>query len=513
MSRFKKFIFSITDYDLYHIIKIFGIKITFKKKNRKNKPPKSDIDAIVWWIPFKNLRNAIRNIYYEYKNSFNEINHENKLRQEFLNGRIDEIENHIKDFVDYKIKNNNVQFYYMFNKYKEELLKQKVKNGKKIKVIFLVNYISKFGVETIYYSMLESKIFEPYILVVHPRDNLFEENQIYFKEALENYNIFKERGYRTLFAYNMENMKAINIDDFKPDIVFINNPKMSQLSIFKNMNINLKYLTCYINYSINVVNQDNYHYRNESINTCYKMFAETYYCYKKHMNINGGFNTVLTGYPKLDDYKKDIKECVIPKKIDNGKKIVIYAPHWSIRVSDNLATFHLYHKYFFNLLKKNPNINFVFKPHPDLIYRIIDSKIMDIEYYENYIKEWDNSDNGIYIYDGEYIDLFKKSCCLITDSGSFIAEYLPSENPCIYLINPEKENLIENTFNDLAKPIVNSYYLCYNEEDINKYFNEVIINGNDYMKDKRINLIKDSFINIGSAGKTITEYLSDIFIK
>lgn len=33
------------------------------------------------------------------------------------------------------------------------------------------------------------------------------------------------------------------------------------------------------------------------------------------------------------------------------------------------------------------------------------------------------------------------------------------------------------------------------------------------MKDKRINLIKDSFINIGSAGKTITEYLRDIFIN
>lgn len=107
MSRFKKFIFSITDYDLYHIIKIFGIKITFKKKPRKeNKPTKSNIDIIVWWIPIKNLRNAIRNIYYEYKNSFNE----NKLRQEFLNSRIQEIENHI-----YEYKNNLNYFVNRFN--------------------------------------------------------------------------------------------------------------------------------------------------------------------------------------------------------------------------------------------------------------------------------------------------------------------------------------------------------------------------------------------------------------
>lgn len=469
----------------YIIIKILFIKISIRKKSSKY-----DIDFVAQWIPFRSLRDAIKNIYYE------------------INRKLD---NNTKYF------NANMQYsFYNFNKYKEELLKQKSKNGEKIKVIFLIPESAKFGMESIYYSMLESEIFDPYILVVHPRDNFFDENQTYFKEAVESYNLFKERGYRTLFAYNMENMKAINIENFKPDIIFINNPNMFSFGVFKNININLKYLTCYINYSINVANLDDYHYNNSSINTCYKMFAETYYCYKKHMNINNGFNTVLTGYPKLDSYKKDIKECIIPKKIDNGNKIVIYAPHWTIGKTDTLirlGTFNLYHKYFMKLLKENPNINFVFKPHPSLRDRIIDYKIMDIEYYENYIKEWNNSNNGIYISDGEYIDLFRKSSCLITDSGSFIAEYLPSENPCIYLINPEEENLIENTFNDFAKPIVNSYYLCYNEEDINKYFNEIIINENDYMKDKRLNLIKDSFINIGSAGKIITEYLSDIFVN
>ena len=476
--------FQKSETDKYIIIKILFIKISIRKKSSK-----SDIDSIAQWIPFRSLRYAIKNIYYE------------------INRKLD---NNTKQL------NANMQYsFYNFNKYKEELLKQKAKKWKKIKVIFLIPESAKFGMESIYYSMLESEIFDPYILVVHPRDNFFDENQTYFKEAVESYNLFKERGYRTLFAYNMENMKAIDIENFKPDIIFINNPNMFSFGVFKNININLKYLTCYINYSINVASLDDYHYNNSSINTCYKMFAETYYCYKKHMNINNGFNTVLTGYPKLDSYKKDIKECIIPKKIDNGNKIVIYAPHWTIGKTDmiRLGTFNLYHKYFMKLLKENPNINFVFKPHPDLRYRIIDSKIMDIEYYENYIKEWDNSNNGIYISDGEYIDLFRKSSCLITDSGSFIAEYLPSENPCIYIINPEKENLIENTFNDFAKPIVNSYYLCYNEEDINKYFNEIIINENDYMKDKRLNLIKDCFINIGSAGKIITDYLSDIFVN
>ena len=50
-------LFQKTETEKYIIIKILFVKITFKKKS-----PKSDIDAIVWWIPFKSLRNAVRNL-------------------------------------------------------------------------------------------------------------------------------------------------------------------------------------------------------------------------------------------------------------------------------------------------------------------------------------------------------------------------------------------------------------------------------------------------------------------
>ena len=52
----------------YIIIKILFIKISFKKK-----PQKSDIDAIVWWIPFKNLRNAVRNFLNKIAEDFEEL--------------------------------------------------------------------------------------------------------------------------------------------------------------------------------------------------------------------------------------------------------------------------------------------------------------------------------------------------------------------------------------------------------------------------------------------------------
>ena len=47
----------------YIIVKILFIKITFKKKM-----PKSDIDSIVWWIPNRKFRNALRIFYGDLKN-------------------------------------------------------------------------------------------------------------------------------------------------------------------------------------------------------------------------------------------------------------------------------------------------------------------------------------------------------------------------------------------------------------------------------------------------------------
>ena len=38
-----------------------------------NDKDKKAIDKIVWWLHIKSLRYVIRNIYYEYKNSFNII--------------------------------------------------------------------------------------------------------------------------------------------------------------------------------------------------------------------------------------------------------------------------------------------------------------------------------------------------------------------------------------------------------------------------------------------------------
>lgn len=440
------------------------------------------------------------------------------LLDNFNENTIGKVKNNviINDTVDEK--NIEMAKYYSFqsiNRVKELAARQKILNNKKLVVFFVISYQAKFGMETVYNEMLNSDIFDPYIYVISAKDSLFNSSPQYFNDCIDSYEFFKNSGYKTILGYDQETQEPLYIEEFNPDIVIYNNPNISTQAYFKNMLMNHNFLACYIPYAMNVVNHFGYHYEHRHINYAWKQFCPTSFDYKVNITKSkyGGLNAVNLGYPKLDVYSENINYDNIPSKILNGKKNVIIAPHWSYKLSDNLATFHLYNKLFVELLDTYKNINFIFKPHPDLMYRILSNKtdknLMTYDEYMHYIEYFDKSENGIYFEHGNYIDLFKISSCLITDCGSFIAEYLPSKHPCIYLVNPDKKNFFEG-FNEYGKSILNSYYLAYNAQDIKSHFSDIILKENDYKKELRYDIIKKEFKDIGSSGKNIVRYLKNI---
>ena len=493
---------------------------------------KKIIDDIVWYIPFKRLRNALR----IYLSSISNINiPENKP------DNINNIPSYSKPVEEYHFIENKRRLgvekrkcaginedsdisylinYQILHKLKEIELKNKVRKSQKIKVCFLLDEISKFYFDSIYKSMLDSDIFEPFILFTSNKNKLFKDHELFFNEYISNFNKLKSEGYKVEIGIDSETLQIIPFETFDIDILFyscqyINYENTELTNIFMNIN----YLTCYIPYSINIINNYDYHYNNKYINTAWKIFVQTKFDYYEYIDysLHYGFNCILSGYPKLDKYSNNLLEYKLPKKIDNGKPIVIYAPHHSIRsdwIICNLSTFHLYYKYFINLAKSNPNINFVFKPHPTLIKRIIELGIFSKREYESYYEQWNSLDNALCITDGDYIDLFRISSLLITDCGSFVGEYLPSGNPVIYLINPERDqNTYFESFSNMGKKILVTYYLAHNEDEIQMYFDNIIKNNVDPKKEERQELCNKVFINIGSSGKYITDYLTKIFYK
>lgn len=414
-----------------------------------------------------------------------------------------------------------VMQYSLNHQIKLEYLREKIAKGEKARVVFLSHESSVWGAQSLYQAMLESSVFEPCVVVFNKKDKI---NPNWKSETERNKTVFENFGYQTYTIY--EGDYVDDLEKLKPDIVFIDYPnafsKAAETTVRSDI-LNWKYLTCYVPYGCLMANSFYYHY--EAINTrkFWKFFLDTRYSFKRSISeadFNGG-NTVLSGYPKLDEYFIENNTSNIPEKLKNGKPIVIYAPHWSIGVSNRYSTFHLYGEFFLSLVKKFPEINFVFKPHPQLgnqIKRIDEQKtcnsvvrekyehLMGYQEYLEYVKEWGNLPNGVFVNTGDYISLFKESACMITDCGSFIGEWAISGKPCLYLVNPDKPRPFEG-YTEVAQKILQQYYLCYNEEEIISSFNEVVLNGNDYKSEGRKKVVESDFVNLGCAGKFICEYL------
>lgn len=488
-------LFSIKNIGNHITITLLGIKIKISNKNIKKDNFKAQLAEINKFL--KKLKDEDVDDVFSYEQ--NRISCRKK--------RLD---------FDYDSNIIGVSLFSQFNKIKELELKNKIRNGKKVRVCFLIDNIAKLSTLSIYEKMCNSNLFEPFLLVAHEQKYINPELN---KECMDTYLAYldlKKKYKNVYFAYD-ENCNVIPIESLKPDIVFTSAAYLDAThSGFTNLKLNCNYLVCYVNYALNTINYYDYHYNNRQISSCWKHFVETVCDYEeltlhsKHL----GINAVLTGYPKLDNFSRPIESCKIPSKIDNGKPIVIYAPHWTVheRPEKNIdiSTFLEYKDYFFNLANNNTEFNFVFKPHPTLLDELLTYNLMSRDEYINYQNRWNNLKNGILITDGEYIDLFRKSDLLITDCGSFIGEWLPTNKPCIYLIKKKKIKNFMDIYSLMGRKILEKYYLAHNQKDIENYFKMIMHDKQDPMKEDRIRLKDELFINIGSAGQKIVDYLTEI---
>lgn len=406
---------------------------------------------------------------------------------------------------------NEVRQYNMMHEMKLETLRRKIKSGKKAKVFFMTQRAAAFGGASVYWAMEKSEMFDPYIFCISKRDIWYAN---FYEDVMEDVKFFEDKNFKVICAYD-ENKNVKDLTVLNPDIIFWDSPNLygpANNSHFRLDQINWRFLTCYIPYGLLMVDSFYYHYNNINIRTLWKYFLDTGDSYQRALYASefNGLNIVKAGYPKFDDYQRKISE-TLHEKLKNDKKTVIYAPHWSLDYENNFATFDLYKDIMLEYVKNNPDINFVFKPHPELGFRIkarnkLGKSDFSYQDYQKYINEWDSFQNGICILQGDYIDVFKRSDCMITDCGSFIGEYLPTLNPCIYLFNPRKTRQWDS-YTPLAKKILDTYYIANDEIQLRSFIEKTIFNCDDPKKNNRENVLRNEFGDIGNIGEFICAYI------
>ena len=361
----------------------------------------------------------------------------------------------------------------------------KIKNGRKnrkVKILFYVTENSKWGYQSLYEILAKDERFEVLVVVgvlngVHKGKDRTRQN------LEENYNFFKSRGMNVEYGYR--NNKFVSLKSFAPDVVFYEQPWELPRS-HRPLNVSKFAVTCHCPYSFQLF---------KNMQDLYDKFYGLLYRYylthelnlkriEKHIKTKAK-NCDVVGYPKLDVYNKNknIKNCW--KHKDRIK--IIYAPHHALeKGSLRLSTFEENGKLILDWAKKHPEITWIFKPHPRLRYALAHTGIMNEEEIESYYKEWEKL--GVVYTQGDYFDIFKSSDLMITDCGSFLAEYLPTKKP---LIRPINDDAIE--LNEIGSLVASEYYQTRNNQELLSVLEEVVVNKNDYKKDARLKIIDEFF--------------------
>ena len=373
---------------------------------------------------------------------------------------------------------------------------------KKLNVIFYIYDDTKWKCQSVYDLMEQSKHFIPYIYVTKnaaPQNNCNYQTDENLKKV---YNFFAKKSMRVKYAYNIDKQKYISFERMnpKPDIIIYQHPWYVE-RVQGPVKCSKFALTYYVPYYISDSNEW-FEYDLRFHKYIYKYFIPSEFVknnYAEKMP-NKGKNLVVTGHPQLDYYylnKNDSNKSA-------NKKLIIYAPHWTV-CGDNIrySTFDWSGREILEFAKVHKEFNWVMKPHPLLYNFLYQSGYMSKDDVDRYFDEW--CEIGQVFDTGDYLELFKNSSAMITDSGSFLIEYLLTKNPCIHLTSEKFEG------NEFVKEICEGYYNAHNKEEMYSLLNNVILNNNDYNKSKRDLIIKKlNLDNNYSARNIVKEIINDL---
>lgn len=429
----------------------------------------------------------------------------------------------IKRFVPEKIWISLIEVYnfvglrkiydaYLFNKAPERHRKalEIVRKKEKIKVAFFLIHESVWKYDLLFDLMLRHPRFEPKIFVC-PVVNFGRENMLF--EMDKAFEAFKNKGYNVIKTFDKETGKYVDVKKtFAPDIIFYTNPYggLQDYRFFIKQFPNT--LTCYVPYSIPTVNYE-FTYNLDFHNLVWKIFSETEIHQKmaSEKQRNKGINRIVTGYPGFDPFLMNKRPKEVWKNKNPVLKKIIWTPHHLMNELSKVSNFLEYYDFFLELaINYKDKLQIAFNPHPLLRIKLENDPNWGKEKTDIYYNKWVNLENGQFG-DGYYIDLFLTSDALIHDSGSFMAEYLFTGKPSLFMVRDES---IMDYWSVFGEKTLAVHYQSRNQKQVIDFIENVVLKENDSMKEERNAFVKNTLLpkNNLTASENILKYLeSQIF--
>lgn len=392
---------------------------------------------------------------------------------------------------------------------KIQYLRKYAQNNDKINVAFLVIMNSVFPSQPVFEKMLEDDVFNPYIIVVPDQQRSLRHKIITYNQSFAE--LQSQYPGRVLHGFNVTDNTYLELGE-KYQVVFFNNPysKMAHKYHFIRYFLDKNVLPIYVNYGFFTLKYGRRIINTDFYNLLWRVCIDSRQNYEdlcKHQVIRGK-NAIVTGYIKMD-------RLASVHVRDRKRKLIIIAPHHTVMGWDalDISNFLSYSEMILKLPEMYPEVDFVFRPHPLLFSNLIEKKIWTQDKIDDYISQMNQHPNARYDNSGDYLSLFMNSDAMIHDCGSFIGEYLFTEKPCCYVLKSQRE--IDDVLLPMGKECMAHYYKAFNEADIMHFIEQVIVRGEDPMKEERIRFARQQLkFNYPHAANVIIEEIKNaIHIK
>ncbi len=403
-------------------------------------------------------------------------------------------------------------------------VQEKISRGEKIKITFLAISAAEWPANDLYWLLDKSDLFDVSVTISPLVDRNDDDRK---RTYLQNKKFFVEQGYRVLDNYDVNTDRVSTFEEMNeiPDIVIhVSYWYQSWPECYRITQYPLDRLNFYISYGFATGNSatgsftKNCEYNFDFFSMVTKVYANSTIDlreYRKYQLLEGE-NVEYSGYSKMDYFydKKPYTDEEICKiwnmpNADSikGKKRIIIAPHHSFLgyAGIKFSTFG-WNVYFWQYLaeKYKDSIVFAFKPHPNLRYRAVEAKIFESsEEYDKYLERWNSLPNTTIIDENSYLDLFATSDAMLTDSISFIAEYLYVNQPMLYLTRKEQ------CYSELGEECMKAHSKAEGRDffEIERFVQQVVLKEKDEQKEVRNKVFKDILDYQNDNGCLATPYI------
>ena len=375
-------------------------------------------------------------------------------------------------------------------------------------VVFILSSLSMWRCQRLYDLLASDSRFSPY-LILYPFPNYTEEERASSIVQLQKY--LKDRGISGFDLSREASPGSFLKSRFDPDIIFYPQPYNE---LFSNDLDSLYFedrLLCYVPYGCNVISES-WPFSQRFSNIAWRLFYSSNEDGQVAQSsaLNKGKNVKVVGFTAFDQFA-DSGHTIQWKKQECDKKKVIWAPHYSITDTGPIqhgSFLEIYDTMLEMARQFQTDIQFVFKPHPRLLSELYEYPGWGKERTDNYYRCWKDGANTQLV-TGDYVDLFLSSDAMIHDSVSFMAEYHFSHQPALYTTGDVQQT--KRQLNELGKRAIDAHYLGKQKSEIISFLENVVLGGEDPLRNKRLAFYNDYLIPPG--GKSVAEIIYEDLIE